>query len=101
MRQINPLGRIPSLVLDGEVLIDPAAILDWLDRELGPEPARAQRSGPTYADDFIEDRQCPNSVATNIPTVSQGCRTTVPTKTSQWMFQIATDLPFPTDDGLH
>jgi glutathione S-transferase len=40
MRRINPLGRIPSLILDdGEVLIDSAAILDWLDRSVGPERA--------------------------------------------------------------
>ena len=32
MGQISPLTRIPALVLDdGEVLIDSAAILDWLD----------------------------------------------------------------------
>jgi len=32
MRQTNPLGHIPSLVLgDGEVVIDSNAILDWLD----------------------------------------------------------------------
>jgi glutathione S-transferase len=49
MREINPLGRIPSLVLDdGEVLIDSAAILDWLDQTVGPErallpPAAAER----------------------------------------------------------
>jgi glutathione S-transferase len=49
MRQVNPLGRIPSLVLDdGEVLIDSAAILDWLDGTVGPEralipPAGAER----------------------------------------------------------
>jgi glutathione S-transferase len=49
MRQVNPLGRIPSLVLDdGEVLIDSAAILDWLDQTVGPEralipPAGAER----------------------------------------------------------
>lgn len=45
MRRINPLGRIPSLVLDdGEVLIDSAAILDYIDELVGPErsllPAR-------------------------------------------------------------
>ena len=49
MREINPLGRIPSLVLDGgEVLIDSAAILDWLDQTVGPAralmpPAGAER----------------------------------------------------------
>src|ERR1700761_7566378 len=46
MRQNNPLGRIPSLVLDGgEVLIDSAAILDWLDETVGPERAVIPRSG--------------------------------------------------------
>jgi glutathione S-transferase len=40
MRRINPLGRIPSLVLDdGETLIDSAAILDWLDQSVGLERA--------------------------------------------------------------
>ena len=40
MRQTNPLARIPSLVFDdGEVLIDSAAILDWLDQSVGPERA--------------------------------------------------------------
>jgi glutathione S-transferase len=38
--QVNPLGRIPSLVLDdGDVMIDSAAILDWLDQSVGPERA--------------------------------------------------------------
>jgi glutathione S-transferase len=52
MRQTNPLGRIPSLVLDGEggkageVLIDSAAILDWLDQEVGPERALVPAAGP-------------------------------------------------------
>ena len=37
MRQINPVGRIPSLVLDdGETLIDSAAILDCIDEMAGP-----------------------------------------------------------------
>ena len=46
MRQINPLGRIPSLVLDGgEMLIDSAAILDWLDQEVGPERALVPAGG--------------------------------------------------------
>jgi glutathione S-transferase len=45
MRRINPLGRIPSLVLDGEVLIDSAAILDWLDQEVGPARALLPVSG--------------------------------------------------------
>jgi glutathione S-transferase len=46
MRQVNPLGRIPSLVLDdGEVLIDSAAILDWLDQEVGPAQALVPAAG--------------------------------------------------------
>jgi len=46
MRQTNPVGRIPSLVLDdGEVLIDSVAILDWLDELAGPTRALIPRAG--------------------------------------------------------
>jgi glutathione S-transferase len=46
MAAINPLVRIPSLVLDdGEVLIDSAAILDHLDEVAGPERALIPRTG--------------------------------------------------------
>ena len=42
----NPLGRIPALVLDdGEVLIDSAAILDYLDELAGPDRALIPPSG--------------------------------------------------------
>jgi glutathione S-transferase len=47
MRQTNPLGRIPSLILDdGETLIDSAAILDWLDQTVGPGRALLPAAGP-------------------------------------------------------
>jgi glutathione S-transferase len=47
MRKTNPLGRIPSLILDdGEVLIDSAAILDWIDETVGPDRALLPRGGP-------------------------------------------------------
>jgi glutathione S-transferase len=46
MREINPLGRIPSLILPGgETLIDSAAILDWLDERVGPERALVPHKG--------------------------------------------------------
>jgi len=46
MRAINPLGRIPSLVLDdGEVVVDSAAILDHLDEQVGPARALIPASG--------------------------------------------------------
>jgi glutathione S-transferase len=46
MREVNPLGRIPALVLEcGEVLIDSAAILDWLDQTVGPERALVPPAG--------------------------------------------------------
>src|SRR5258705_13321910 len=46
MRRTNPLGRIPSLVLeDGEVLIDSVAILDWLDEAVGPGRALLPAAG--------------------------------------------------------
>src|SRR5262245_27846070 len=47
LRRINPLGRIPSLILDdGEVLVDSGSILDWLDETVGPARALAPSSGP-------------------------------------------------------
>jgi glutathione S-transferase len=46
MTQINPLVRIPSLILDsGETLIDSAAILDALDEIAGPGRALFPASG--------------------------------------------------------
>jgi len=48
IREFNPLGRVPTLVLDdGEVLAESAAILDHLDERVGPArallPAAGQR----------------------------------------------------------
>jgi glutathione S-transferase len=46
IRRHNPLGRVPTLVLDdGESLIDSAAILDYLDDEVGPERALLPATG--------------------------------------------------------
>ncbi len=43
----NPLRRVPTLVLDsGEVLIESAAILDYLDEEAGPDKALIAGHGP-------------------------------------------------------
>jgi len=42
----NPLKRVPTLVLDdGEVLIESAAILDWLDELAGPQKALIAQAG--------------------------------------------------------
>jgi glutathione S-transferase len=46
IRQFNPLGRVPALVLtDGDTLIESATILDFLDETAGPERALLPRSG--------------------------------------------------------
>jgi glutathione S-transferase len=46
MRDVNPLRRVPSLVLDdGTVLIESSAILDWIDETVGPERALIPPSG--------------------------------------------------------
>ena len=46
VRARNPLGRIPSLVLDsGEVLIDSLMIIDFLDELAGPQRALIPASG--------------------------------------------------------
>ncbi|MET0985750.1 MAG: glutathione S-transferase family protein [Steroidobacteraceae bacterium] len=48
IRQYNPLGQVPTLALDdGEVLVESAAILDYLDELVGPERALVPRSGAT------------------------------------------------------
>jgi len=40
IREFNPLGRVPTLVLEsGEVLMESAAILDYLDERAGVERA--------------------------------------------------------------
>jgi glutathione S-transferase len=47
MAKINPIVRIPSLILeDGGVLIDSGAIIDYLDEIAGPERALTPPSGP-------------------------------------------------------
>src|SRR6185369_15243167 len=46
IREYNPLGRVPTLVLDdGEKLMESAAILDYLDERAGAERALLPRSG--------------------------------------------------------
>jgi glutathione S-transferase len=47
IREYNPLGRVPTLVLaNGERLFESAAILDYLDELVGPERALLPASGP-------------------------------------------------------
>jgi glutathione S-transferase len=46
IREFNPLGRVPTLVLDdGEVLAESAAILDHLDERVGPARALLPAAG--------------------------------------------------------
>lgn len=47
IRQYNPLGRVPTLVIDsGEKLMESAAILDYLDELAGPARALLPAAGP-------------------------------------------------------
>ena len=47
MQKINPLIRVPSLILEsGETLIDSAAIIDCLDEMAGPARAMTPAHGP-------------------------------------------------------
>jgi glutathione S-transferase len=51
IREFNPLGRVPTLVLDdGEALIESASILDFLDDSVGPTRALLPASGRTRRD---------------------------------------------------
>jgi len=46
-RLLNPVGKVPLLVIDhGETLIDSAAILDHIDELVGADSALAPPSGP-------------------------------------------------------
>ncbi len=46
IREFNPLGRVPTLVLpDGEALMESAAILDFLDQRVGEERALLPPAG--------------------------------------------------------
>ncbi len=46
VREVNPVGRIPALVLDsGKSLFDSTPILDYLDQQVGPERALIPPSG--------------------------------------------------------
>ncbi len=48
VREINPTGRIPALILDdGEVVFESSAILDHLDQSVGPDRALMAPSGAT------------------------------------------------------
>ncbi len=45
--RFNPVGRVPALVLDsGEMIVDSAAIIDWLDHQVGAARALTPLSGP-------------------------------------------------------
>lgn len=47
LRRLNPVGRVPALILgDGEMIFDSSAILDDLDRMVGPERALLPEGGP-------------------------------------------------------
>jgi glutathione S-transferase len=51
LRRYNPLGRVPTLVLDdGGVLLESAIILDYLDELAGPEKALIPERGPARRD---------------------------------------------------
>jgi len=46
IREFNPQGRVPTLVLDdGEVLVESAMILDYLDQRVGPQRALLAAEG--------------------------------------------------------
>ncbi|HXW27440.1 MAG TPA: glutathione S-transferase family protein [Xanthobacteraceae bacterium] len=51
LRRYNPLGRVPALAIeDGSVLIDSAAILDYLDELVGPDRALLPPGGALRRD---------------------------------------------------
>jgi glutathione S-transferase len=66
LRDVNPLGRVPALVLDsGETLIESSAILDWLDEQAGPGRALLPARG-------IERRDVLQLIAIALGAVEKG-----------------------------
>ncbi len=46
LRKLNPVGRVPALILDdGEMIFESSAILDEIDRMVGPERALLPADG--------------------------------------------------------
>ena len=51
IQRYNPMGRVPTLVLDdGTILVDSAAIVDWLDGQVAPERRLVPASGAERRD---------------------------------------------------
>ncbi len=51
IRRYNPMGRVPTVVLDdGTILVDSAAIVDWLDEQVEPERRLVPVSGAARRD---------------------------------------------------
>jgi glutathione S-transferase len=68
VRRLNPLGRIPVLVLDdGEVLIDSGAILDHLDERVGPDRALTPPTGSARRRELLgEERRLTAAVLVHL-----------------------------------
>ncbi|MBT6273718.1 MAG: glutathione S-transferase family protein [Chromatiales bacterium] len=46
LRELNPVGRVPALILDDErIIVDSHIILDYLDRHVGPDKALTPVAG--------------------------------------------------------
>lgn len=65
IKKLNPVGRVPVLLLDGgETLVDSVAILDFLDELAGPARALTPPAGP-------ERRRIQNIVAIAVGTMEK------------------------------
>lgn len=63
IRALNPVGRVPVLVLDdGAVLIETSAIIDWLE-ETAPEGRRLLPASGVARRDALQLIACANSTA--------------------------------------
>src|SRR5690606_23948348 len=74
IKRINPVGRVPALVLDdGETLVDSPAIIDYLDEKAGPARALTPPAGP-------ERRRVQNLVAIALGTMEKAVAYSYETK---------------------
>ncbi|WP_316015583.1 glutathione S-transferase family protein [Roseobacter sp. HKCCA0434] len=66
IKAVNPLGRVPALVLDdGEVLVETSAIIDWLE-ETAPEGKRLLPEGGAARRAMLQDIAYANSTSEKI-----------------------------------